>query len=170
MAEESQANQENAQPPKRRKLLSLILLLLMGGTCGAAGFAVPLLVPVVFNAENQPAAESGDRSSAKPAFVPFGDSVVNLNSERFNRYLRVSITLQVNEGDVASVTKELEKHKAVLKSWLLSYLSDKSMEEIRGSAGQNRLRREIHHHFNSVLFPDGYDRIRDVLFEEFNVQ
>jgi flagellar basal body-associated protein FliL len=44
------------------------------------------------------------------------------------------------------------------------------MEDLRGAAGQNRLRREIQDHFNTVLFEDGYDRIREVLFEEFNVQ
>jgi flagellar basal body-associated protein FliL len=45
-----------------------------------------------------------------------------------------------------------------------------SMEDIRGAAGQNRLRREIHDQFNLVMFPDTEGEIKDVLFEEFNVQ
>jgi flagellar basal body-associated protein FliL len=167
----AEATQETQapSPPKRNRMLTILLVLVAGGTCGAAGFAVPLLAPQAFRPEPQPA-ESTAAAEGRPAFVPFGETVVNLNSERFNRYLRVSITLQVYEADLEKVTPLLEKNKALLKSWLISYLSDKNMEEVRGSAGQNRLRREIHQHFNAVLFQDGYDRIRDVLFEEFNVQ
>jgi flagellar basal body-associated protein FliL len=53
---------------------------------------------------------------------------------------------------------------------LLNQISDKDLDEIRGGAGQNRLRREVRDQFNSVLFPDGYDRIFSVLFNEYNVQ
>ncbi len=95
---------------------------------------------------------------------------VNLNSDRFNRYLRIDMTLQISEDEVENVTELVEKKKSVMKSWLLSYLSEKNLEEIRGAAGQNRLRREILDQFNSTLFDDGYDRVYDVLFEEFNVQ
>lgn len=105
-----------------------------------------------------------------PAFVPFGQIVVNLDEGRLNRYLRVSLTLQVGEDDLDDITQRVEHHRAILRSWLLSYLSDKGMEDVRGGSGQNRLRREIQDHFNSVLFNDGHDRIKDVLFEEFNVQ
>jgi flagellar basal body-associated protein FliL len=44
------------------------------------------------------------------------------------------------------------------------------MDQIRGAAGQNRIRRQIQDHMNTTLFDDGYDHIHDVLFEEFNVQ
>ena len=105
-----------------------------------------------------------------PAFVPFGETVVNLDEGRLNRYLRVSITMQVDQDQADEITKDVEKHRAILKSWLLSYLSDKGMDEIRGAAGQNRLRREIQDHFNSVLSSDTPDRVHDILFEEFNIQ
>jgi flagellar basal body-associated protein FliL len=66
--------------------------------------------------------------------------------------------------------KRVEAKRILLRNWLLSKISDLDLEDIRGAAGQNRLRREIRDHFNSVLCPDGYDQIYDVLFEEFNVQ
>ena len=66
--------------------------------------------------------------------------------------------------------KRVEAKRILLRNWLLSKISDLDLEDIRGAAGQNRLRREIRDHFNSVLCPDGYDKIYDVLFEEFNVQ
>ena len=34
----------------------------------------------------------------------------------------------------------------------------------------NRIRREIRDQFNTILFPDGYDRIEQVLFQQYNVQ
>ena len=37
-------------------------------------------------------------------------------------------------------------------------------------AGINRARREIQDQFNTLLFPDGSEKIRDVLVEEFNFQ
>ena len=45
-----------------------------------------------------------------------------------------------------------------------------SMDDVRGAAGQNRLRREIQNEFNANLYPDGDDRILDILFEEFSIQ
>ena len=43
----------------------------------------------------------------------------------------LSITLKVEESDVELVTKLLDEQKSVLRSWLLSHLSDKTMQEIR---------------------------------------
>ena len=67
-------------------------------------------------------------------------------------------------------TELLPKYKAIMKNWLISYLSDRSLQEVSGAAGVNRLRREIQEKFNALLFPVGAEKIHDVLFEEFNVQ
>ncbi len=106
------------------------------------------------------------------AFVNFDEAPItlNLNDARLNRYLRLKLTIQVEQKHQEEITKALEQKKAILKNWLSGYFLDKSVEDIRGTAGQNRLRREILDQFNVVLFPDGYERIHDVLFEEFNVQ
>lgn len=111
----------------------------------------------------------GGESEGDSLFVPFDEVVVNLDDGRMTRYLRLSLTLQLasQEADFAT---QLETKRLLLKNWLLAHISDKSLEDIRGAVGQNRLRREIRDHFNSVLCPDGYDRISDVLFDEFNVQ
>ena len=151
------------------------LLLWMGAAviAAGAGFAIPFLLPdSFFNPVN---AEAPERSyelppSEKAAFVSFGEVVCNLDEGRLNRYLRISITLQVNESKQEDVAKRIETKRFVLKNWLLSHMSDKALEDIRGAIGQNRLRREIRDRFNAVLFDDGVDHIHDVLFEEFNVQ
>ena len=109
-------------------------------------------------------------------FLPFGEPgkdqsvVVNLDEGRMSRYLRVAISLQIPKSQEETFKKQIEGKKIVLRNWLLSKISDLDLDDIRGAAGQNRLRREIREQFNAVLCPDGYDQIYDVLFEEFNVQ
>ena len=166
MADDDQSTPEK---PGGGRIKGLIIGALVAMIAGAAGFAVPLLLTEL---QKQPAEATSTPSvtESRPAFVPFGQTVVNLDEGRLSRYLRVSITLQVDEADEKSVTELVEQKRIILKNFLLSYLSDKRMEDIRGAAGQNRLRREIQDYFNATLFPDGYDKIHDVLFEEFNIQ
>lgn len=176
MAEETN-NDEQQENRAARKPLSLLLLVGVGFVSAGAGFATPFIVPGLLSAQGtveEPADSRGavdiPRPSGEIAFVQFGESVVNINDGRMSRYLRLSLTLQVDKAQQEEISKLVEARKVILKDWLLGYLSDKDMEAIRGAAGQNRMRREIMDHFNSTLFPDGYDRIHDILFEEFNVQ
>jgi flagellar basal body-associated protein FliL len=176
MAEAAAAEDGKAKPSagKGGKLAFLVVGLAAGG----AGFATPYFLPANLRpgahaAEAEAETDehaTGAPAASQPAYIDFGDAVVNLDEGRLNRYLRITLTLQVDELHKDEIEEKVESNRAVLKSWLLSYLSDKDMESIRGAAGQNRLRREIQDHFNSVLFPDGYDRIHEVLFQEFNIQ
>ena len=156
---------------KRGSIVMAVAWSTIGMLFGAAGFAIPVIYPSLFNSGATEAnASEAPQAYGKPAYIDFEETVVNIGTDRMNRYLRVKISLMVKESDKEDITELVTNEKAPLKSWLLSYLSDVTMEDIRGAAGQNRLRREIQNHFNSVLFDDGYDRIRDVLFLEFNVQ
>ena len=64
----------------------------------------------------------------------------------------------------------IETRGAVLRNWMLGYLANLQLEDIKGQDGQNRIRREIQNHFNDILSPDGTDIVHDVLFEEFQIQ
>ena len=134
-------------------------------------------------ASTKPSAKKSKKSNMfslpkeeETVFLPFADPgkdqgiVVNLDEGRMSRYLRVAITMQIPMSVEEDFKKRVEAKRILLRNWLLSKISDLDLEDIRGAAGQNRLRREIRDHFNSVLCPDGYDQIYDVLFEEFNVQ
>lgn len=112
----------------------------------------------------------GAPEAASSSYISFEPVIVNLNEGRLNRFLNVALTLQVRTSEEAEIKELLETYGPVLKSWMLSYLGELSTEDIRGTAGQNRIRREIQAQFNSVLFSDGFDHIYDVLFEQFNVQ
>ncbi|HEY4261431.1 MAG TPA: flagellar basal body-associated FliL family protein [Schlesneria sp.] len=105
-----------------------------------------------------------------PSFLPFGRIVVNLNDPTLTRYLALEVTLQAEGDDEEDVKSALESRKPILQTWLTSHLADKTLEEVRGKVGVNRLRREIQDNFNALLFTDGRERIQDILFEEFHVQ
>ena len=143
--------------------------------CGGAGVAIPFMLPATAEEEDPvvevvapPPFEAP--SPEDTAFVPFDAVVVNLDEGSLTRYLRVAVAFQVAKEDELDITTKIEEKKVLLKNWLINKISDKDLDEIRGAAGQNRLRREIRDEFNTVLFPDGFDRIYDVLFDEYNVQ
>ena len=159
---------------RRGRTVTWILMGVVGVVAAAGGF----MVPRMFASKPQPADNTAGLGAQRtpgpvddePKFVEFGDLVVNLSEQRMTRYLRVKLMLQVTAEEMDDATKAVEQKKIILRNWLIGYLSDKTLDEVRGQAGVNRLRREIQDHFNTILFPDGHDRIRDVLFEEFNVQ
>jgi flagellar basal body-associated protein FliL len=166
-------------PPPRAVTNGLLLTALIGLIAAVVGFAMPQVLTVAGKEivqsrgkKHERASESKGQSAVgnQQAFVPFGDVVVNLAEERLTRYLRVNLTLLVDGANETLVRQAVETKRTILKDWLISYLSDKGLDEVRGAAGVNRSRREIQDHFNGLLFPDGSARIRDVLFEEFTVQ
>ncbi len=113
---------------------------------------------------------AGVAAPTGPQFVPFGRIVVNLNEPALTKYLSLDITLLADGKDDVAVRSAVEERLPILRTWLTGHLADKSMEDVRGKAGVNRLRREIQDQFNALLFEDGRERVRDVLFEEFHVE
>lgn len=137
----------------------------------AAGAVLPLVFMPETTAKKAAPQEKGNPKESRPALVPFGDSVVvNLNTDRLQRFLRSKIILVVDEVNEKTVRELVEKNKPFLKTWLIAYLSDQSLKDVTGAAGVNRLRREIRDQFNTMLFPDGSEKVNDVLFDEFYVQ
>ncbi len=86
------------------------------------------------------------------------------------RYLRVKMMVAVEDKDSHDVGELLNKKKAYLKSWLLSYMSDLSVKDVARKAGVNRMKREVRDQFNVMLFPDGDEKILEVLFDEYVIQ
>ena len=105
-----------------------------------------------------------------PVFLSFGQLVVNLNEPKEVRYLSLDIAVQTDAKFEDEVKKAMETQKLRLKTWLTSHLADKSMEDLRGKVGVNRLRREIQDNFNSLMFKDGHERVQDVFFDELHIQ
>jgi flagellar protein FliL len=170
MAKTQAAPPGDAAAPKGKKSL-VILILICAVVAVGAGVAVPMfLLPKTHAEAGAKSHEAKFKRTGKRAYVPFGDVVVNLNEEKLHRFLRIKLLLVVDEGYEKTLIEEVQKIKPELKNWLIAYLSDKSLNDVTGAAGVNRLRREIWSKFNGEMFPDGSEHIQDVIFEEFNIQ
>jgi len=118
-------------------------------------------------------AASGEAPTPKDdsVFISFGEAFANLAEDRLTRYVKVNITLQVAPDNADAVQELIDgPKKAVFSNWLITYLSDKQLEDVKGANAMNRLRREIQDGFNAILAEQGQGKIERVLFEEFNVQ
>lgn len=170
---EAEAQTDAAAAPAAASGPGLIAWLAVGTLAAGLGAAVPLAASMLAPPPEVPKAPEPYNASPMPdemTFLTYGDATVNLDEGRMNRYLRVKIALHIRKSDEAIVKKAIASKELILRNWLLSNLSDKVLDDIRGKAGQNMLRREIRDYFNATLFPDNYERVYDVLFEEFNVQ
>jgi flagellar basal body-associated protein FliL len=134
----------------------------------AAAYALTSKLPEAPEKSEQQAAPE---MLSKREYVPFGTSVVNLAGGRLTRYLQVSIVLKVDKASAPAVQKQVQNgRKAVFKNWLITYLSDKRLEEVEGAAAIRRVQREVQDGFNAILAESGDTRVEAVLFEEFNIQ
>lgn len=173
MSEEASAGAEQGRP--KRGMKTLVLTALIGICSAAAGFAVPQMLggnkhEATDESAAQPQAPAGEHGRVVMSCIPFGEVVANLDDNRMMRYVRAKISLGVAEKDSEAVGKVLEENRTILKNWLIGYLQNKQINEVRGTEGFNRIRREIQEQFNELLYAGGDPKIRDVLFDEFNVQ
>ena len=154
------------EPKKKSGLLMAIAIpAIVGLISGSAGFAACAFLPGMLSGDGEEVVEA-----VPPAFHEFGEVVANLNEGELARYLRLKITLQIPGEKETELNETITKQHAVLRSWLISYISDKQMADIRGAAGQNALRRDIQNKFNAIIAPDGIEEVQDILFEEFQIQ
>lgn len=164
MANEDEQEPEEAKP-KSGLLAAIILPAIVGFVSGVLGFATIAFVPDMISGGDPDEVEE-----VLPVFHEFGEVVANLDEGELSRYLRVKLTLQLDGEKQEDLVAKVDERKAVLKSWLNSFLSSKQLTEVRGAEGQNALRREIQNKFNSVVSSDGFEDVQDVLFEEFTIQ
>ena len=160
---------ENPGPSKGANKFLFILIPLALVAIGA-GAALPWLFGK--QATELIASDNTGKSTAfkKQAAIPFDDVVVNLGDGKFNQFLRVKLMLAVEEKQAREVTDLVAQQKPFLKSWLICYLSDQTVQDVSRRSGVNRLRREICDQFNVMLYPGGEEKVLDVLFDMFVVQ
>ena len=173
MADEENPDGEEKKSGGMGKLIVWGLVFVLGAGTGVATamFVLPSPEPDP-DAGKVPLVEKMDipEPDDKPAFIEFDEVVVNLNDERYSRFVTCNFSVQVADSQKAAIEPMIEEQKAVLMNWLIAHLRDKQLEDVRGKLGHNTLRREIHDKFNETLFTDGIERIQDVLFQDFKVQ
>ncbi len=138
----------------------------------AAGYGTTPSVPAVAVSRRRSSAADRDRAAAQAGFLRFSDTsiVVNLNDERMARYLSLNFAVQVEPALVERTRQRLDEQAPALRSWLISYLSDLPIKEVRGAANQRNVKLAIQEQFSGMLFPNGDGQLIDVVFLEFAVQ
>jgi flagellar basal body-associated protein FliL len=167
----------------RRSVLTPLLLLCAGVVIMAAGagYGLGMLMKGPKAAEAAPPAKAaaptpapaGSAAEAKPkdefVYYDFDPIVANLDEPRLARYVRVVITLAIRPQDAEAARAVLERKKPELKNWVTVFFASCTLEQIRGSANLNRLRREILDALSEQLWPDQKSPIHQVLFKEIAV-
>lgn len=169
---ESGADEKQKSGGMLKKLIVWGAVFVMGA---GTGVAVPMFILPSESSSGATASVDENRMDIpepdeKLAFIDFDEVVVNLNDDRYSRYLTCTFSLQIAASQQEAVQKLVDDQNVVLKNWLIAHLRDKKLEDVRGKLGHNLLRREVHDKFNEMLFTDGIERIQDVLFQDFKVQ
>jgi flagellar FliL protein len=173
----AEAGAEAAPKPGGKKKLVLIALpvLLIGAVAGLwfGGILPPLLGmgPVVEEAATETA--EATPPAPQPAFIDLPEIVSNLNAPgRRPSFVRLRARLEVSRGeDVAAVTAAMPR----LVDLFATYLREVRPDELRGSAGSQRLREELIARATIAIAPEvradrAPPRVTDVLFVEILVQ
>jgi flagellar basal body-associated protein FliL len=122
-------------------------------------------------AKAPPAKESTSKEKGKDEFTyyDFEPIVVNLDEPRLARYIRITLTLAIRAENLEAAKAILDKKKPELKNWVTTFFSSCTLDQVRGAANLNRLRREILDAFSQQLWPDQKPLIDHILFKEFAV-
>jgi len=143
----------------------LPMLLVLGGLGGA--YVAGLLDPLLGKGEEHAAAEEEHAPPPEPitVFYDMPQMLVNLNTgTRKNNYLKIAISLELtSQEDLAKLETLLPR---VVDNFQV-YLRELRVEDLRGSAGVQRLREELLMRVNTAVHPVV---VKDVLFKEMLVQ
>ena len=170
---DEKAEEAKAEKPKL-KLNPLILLV------GAAGVLVVLLIitfVVAFLMLNKPIPKKVEVKEEIGQLCNMRDFLVNLNDFGGRRYLKVSLTFEVEthgkkakagkEGKETPLPPEIKEKEAILRNYIINILSNRSFDDVRSVEGKNDMRKDIILKCNFVL---KNTKILNVYFNDFIIQ
>lgn len=182
--EDSKAESGDKKPSGGRLLWIIMAVVVIVGA--GAGFGLGRLLGASGTTETTQSAEGGptkaedltadttDSTGTKSQGTWYYDSepvVANLDSPGVTRYVRLTLTLEIDSQiSVKKGTAFIEEKKPLLTNWLTIYLAGLNLEEIRGDRNLKRIQSDILDAFNEKLFPDAEPQIKRVLFKEFAIQ
>ena len=171
MAEEEKVNQEQEQEKKgggKKKLIFLLLFVLLAAVGGGAAYKFLVL-------DKKKAAETKEKQAEKiieeikatenvGVMFDLGTFVVNLADPDIERYLKVSIVLELKDQ---KVQQEAQKRLPEIKDAITTLLLTKRSSDIRTPEGIEFLKEEIAKRVNAILPLGG---VKNVYFTEFIIQ
>jgi flagellar protein FliL len=164
MSDEEKSTEE--APKKRRKrgklvLLAPLVLLLAGVPAGAYWW----------NQRAKAAANGGGSAeAAKPdhsGVFPLDPFTVNLADKEANRFLRITMSLVIEDGEAIEDLRKNAVKVARLRSELLELLTQQTADHLNSPEGKTELKHTIAQRASTTLQPL---KVTDVLFADFVVQ
>lgn len=160
------------EPKKSKKLLFVIIgivsILLIGA---AVIFFTPLGKGILGKgeaAEGEYASGGGKKKEidiTKIEFATLPEILINLRSgDGRSSFLKATFIIECPNEEVS---KKIDKIKPLLVDQIQVYLRELEVEDLRGSAGMQRIRQELVTRSNALLNPE---KINNILFKEFLVQ
>ncbi len=162
------ANEPGAEPAKK-KGKGLLILILLGVFAIGGGASVPWLIGGQSSHGKAAQKKADPKKASKLDAIPFSDIAVNVSGDQ-KRYMRMKLLVAVEVTDVREITDLLNKQKPFLKNWLIGYMQEQHYTDLIGKSAINRIRREVRDRFNLMLYPDGDEKIVDILIDEYMVQ
>lgn len=163
--EDAKAAEGTEQPKKKSKLLLFLILgVLLLALAGGGFFAY-----TKFFAPKPPTAEEIEQQKVEqpPAvgeIVTLEPFVVNLADPKGNRYLKMTIGMEVETAEASERIKKLEPK---LRDIVIMMLTSLAFEEVMTPEGKLRIRDELLERFRRATKPDV---IKNIYFTEFVVQ
>jgi flagellar FliL protein len=159
---EVETTETPAGKPKKKMLIiaGVVLVLLIAGGSAAAYFFMhkPGNNPTVAKKEDL----------APPVFLPLDNFTVNLSPDEGDKYLQVTLTLQVPDEKDADTIKA---HMPQVRDRILLLLSNQKASDLLTEAGKNQLTREIISTINKPFDPAGDpQKVSGVFFTSFIIQ
>jgi flagellar FliL protein len=167
--------QEPVKPAKSGTFGKMLMITLLALASSAGGGVVSF---ILINRTLNKQAKAADQADAaqhekivemlqKSAVLPLEPFVVNLADPDAARYLRIKISLMVDDKTKAKELLENEPLQLKVRDVILQSLTAKSSRELINEEGKNKLREEIREKV-SMYFQE--PKLVDVMFTEFVIQ
>lgn len=173
MAEETTVVEEAVKPAKSgafgKILLTVVLSVFSSAVGGVASF---WMMSRTMHTEAKGETEAEEQENIvelleKSAVVPLDAFVVNLADKDAARYLRIKISLMVDDKHKAEEVVENQALQFKVRDVILQSLSVKTSQDLIDEAGKIKLRQELREKL-TVYFKE--PKLVDVMFTEFVIQ
>lgn len=172
MPEETAVQEEQAKPAKSGTIWKILLVVLLSlGSSAAGGVLSFLLIERTLNKEASPTDSEGHEDITeileKSAVLPLEPFIVNLADADAARYLRIKISLMVDDKEKAAELTENQALQLKVRDVILQSLTAKTSRDLIDEGGKNKLRQEIREKINQYFHEP---KLVDVMFTEFVIQ
>ena len=181
MREETAVEETEEKPPQKKsgspigKVLMIIVLALVSS---AGGGLISFILISKTLAATAKGGDKGDKSEKaeqekitelleKGAAIPLEPFVVNLADSDAARYLRIKISLMIDDKTRLKEVAENQALQLKLRDVILESLTSKRSQDLINAEGKNKLRHEIQEKI-AVYFRA--PKLMDVMFTEFVIQ